>query len=53
MPGFFFKQSGHSYDLSFAEKAVFKAAKEVLGEEVEPDTCQFHFTQVWECCIAC
>jgi len=28
------------------EKTVYQAAKEVFGDTVEPDTCQFHFSQV-------
>ena len=32
--------------INVTEKAVFLAAREVLGDGVEPDTCQFHFSQV-------
>ena len=40
---------GHFLQFLFTERAVYLVAKEVLGDSVEPDTCQFHFTQVRLC----
>ena len=44
---FFCKVLSHKICYNFfPERAVFQAGREVLGEDVQSDTCQFHYSQV-------